>query len=159
MNLCKSYNKSIIALPLVGQYGEIFSSLVLYCPSLRSGLYYHLRAEYFPILPTRSCNNIYLVFDFVFWGGFVATFSFSCNRFTPELEARMYIRCIYLKQQMSVCPCNHTRFVLHTCTCTFNFTYPFIWCLCGCLFSCWFSAFGGLYGNDRADPSPLPPVS
>ena len=60
----QSYNKSIIALPRVGQYGKIFSSLVLYCPSLRSGQYCHHRAEYFPILPSQSCNNIYLLLEF-----------------------------------------------------------------------------------------------
>ena len=58
----QSYNKSIIALPRVGQYGKIFSSLVLYCPSLRSGQYCHHRAEYFPILPSQSCNNIYTLY-------------------------------------------------------------------------------------------------
>ena len=57
----QSYNKSIIALPRVGQYGKIFSSLVLYCPSLRSGQYCHHQAEYFPILPSQSCNNIYVL--------------------------------------------------------------------------------------------------
>ena len=49
------------------QYGEIFSSLALYCPSLRSGQYCHPRAEYFPILPSRSCNNIYLLRMRTYW--------------------------------------------------------------------------------------------
>ena len=44
----------------VEQYGEIFSSRVMYCPSLRSGQYCHPRTEYFPILPAQSCNNIYV---------------------------------------------------------------------------------------------------
>ena len=61
-SLRKSYNKYIIAFLRVGQYGEIFSSRVLYCPSLRSGQYCHPRTEYFPILPSQSCNNIYISF-------------------------------------------------------------------------------------------------
>ena len=64
----KSYNKYIIAVPWVGQYGEIFSSRVMYCPSLRSGQYFHPRTEYFPILPAQSCNNIcILLSQFVSW--------------------------------------------------------------------------------------------
>ena len=42
----------------VGQYRGIFSSRVIYCPSLRSGQYCHPRTEYSPVL--QSCNNIYL---------------------------------------------------------------------------------------------------
>ena len=58
--MCKSYNKSITALLWVGQYGGIFSSRLLYCPSLRSGQYCQPRTEYFPILPSQSCSNIYI---------------------------------------------------------------------------------------------------
>ena len=42
----------------VGQYGGIFSSQVMYCPSLRSGQYCHPRTEYSLVLPSQSCNNI-----------------------------------------------------------------------------------------------------
>ena len=54
VSLCatvQSYNKSIIALPRVGQYGKIFSSLVLYCPSLRS-------VAYSGLLHTMLCYNM-----------------------------------------------------------------------------------------------------
>ena len=46
----KSYNKSIIAIPRVGHDGEIFR--------------YRSRTDYLPVLPSQSCNNIYIVFDF-----------------------------------------------------------------------------------------------
>ena len=58
--VCKSYNKSITALLWVGQYGGIFSSRLLYCPSLRSGQYCQPRTEYSPVLPSQSCSNIYV---------------------------------------------------------------------------------------------------
>ena len=53
-------NKSITALLWVGQYGGIFSSRLLYCPSLRSGQYCQPRTEYSPVLPSQSCSNIYV---------------------------------------------------------------------------------------------------
>ena len=58
--MCKSYNKSITALLWVGQYGGIFSSRLLYCPSLRSSQYCQPRTEYSPVLPSQSCSNIYV---------------------------------------------------------------------------------------------------
>ena len=36
---------------------------LLYCPSIWSGQYCQSRAEYFPVLPSRSCNNIYVSLD------------------------------------------------------------------------------------------------
>ena len=59
--VCKSYNKSITALLWVGQYRGIFSSRLLYCPSLRSGQYCQPRTEYSPVLPSQSCSNIYVI--------------------------------------------------------------------------------------------------
>ena len=59
MTKYKSYNKSITAFLRFGQYGEIFSSRLQYCPSLRSGQYCQPQTEYFPILPSQSCSNIY----------------------------------------------------------------------------------------------------
>ena len=51
----KSYNKYIIAIPRVGQYGEIFRSLPRYHPSLQSGRYGQFLTEYIPVLPSQSC--------------------------------------------------------------------------------------------------------
>ena len=64
MTKYKSYNKSITAFLMFRQYGEIFSSRLLYCPSLRSGQYCQPQTEYFPILPSQSCSNIYLLCGF-----------------------------------------------------------------------------------------------
>ena len=56
----KSFNKTIITLPRVGQYREIFRSLPRYRPSLRLGWYGQSRMEYLPVLPSQSCNTIYI---------------------------------------------------------------------------------------------------
>ena len=41
----------------VGQYRGIFSSRVMYCPSLRSGQYCHPETEYSHVLPSLTFNN------------------------------------------------------------------------------------------------------
>ena len=47
----------IIAVPWVGQYGEIFSSRVAVLARPQGGTIHNLRTEYFP---SQSCNNIYI---------------------------------------------------------------------------------------------------
>ena len=60
-NGCPPNLSHIINLFWVGQYRGIFSSQVMYCPSLWSGQYCHPRTEYSPVLPSQSCNNIYVL--------------------------------------------------------------------------------------------------
>ena len=83
----KSYNKSIIAIPPGGQYGKIFRSRTPYHPSLRSGRYGRSQMEYFPVLPSQSCNNIYLY-----------------------LEGFLHIACLLLPEPMEtlVIPCAYS---------------------------------------------------
>ena len=50
----KSYNKSIIAIPWVGQSGEIYRIGPRYRPSLQSGRYGPSHTEYFLVLPSQS---------------------------------------------------------------------------------------------------------
>ena len=59
----ESYNKSIIAFLWVGQCRGIFSSRVIYCPSLRSGQYCHPQTEHSPVLPSQSCNLFQKIFQ------------------------------------------------------------------------------------------------
>ena len=61
MTKYKSYNKSITAFLRVRQYEEILRSRLLYCPSLRLGQYCQPQTEYFSILPSQSCSNIYVL--------------------------------------------------------------------------------------------------
>ena len=79
----ESYNKSIIAF-LLGRV--ILSSQVMYCPSLRSGQYYHPRTEYSPVLPSQSCNNIYLLFALVMSMVHVQHGLFECDQPHPIIS-------------------------------------------------------------------------
>ena len=56
----KSYIKSIIAIPRVGHYGEIFRDRPRYSSLSSVGPIQSTSNRLFPVLPSQSCNNIYV---------------------------------------------------------------------------------------------------